>query len=273
MIGALGGPSALALAQREPYPLPPVLPRVLDVGSPAETGTHSSLSWSSQSRGTKALPGARSCKEEYSGPWEAEDRDPPRPPASSGEGTGRVSGRRGQCCITARRPCLSHPGGQRGQHTHRGLGEPAGRGGRRPPWDPGVTREVALSSKAGPPAPLCLGAWRAVTFCSRTRQPARAPGRARDALESTRLPNSRGGLAFCRTAVSVTHRHLPAVRLWASDLTFLSLSGLTCENGANGRLTCVKWARPPSVFATPLALGPCGSVSRRRSPRTGPHVS
>ena len=198
---------------------------------------------------------------------------PPRPPASSGEGTGRVSGRRGQCCITARRPCLSHPGGQRGQHTHRGLGEPAGRGGRRPPWDPGVTREVALSSKAGPPAPLCLGAWRAVTFCSRTRQPARAPGRARDALESTRLPNSRGGLAFCRTAVSVTHRHLPAVRLWASDLTFLSLSGLTCENGANGRLTCVKWARPPSVFATPLALGPCGSVSRRRSPRTGPHVS
>lgn len=167
-----------------------------------------------------------------------------------------MSGRRGQCCITARCPCLSHPGGQRGQHTHRGLGEPAGRGGWRPPWDPGVTREVALSSKAGPPAPLCPGAWRAVTFCSRTRQPARAPGllaspgrdvvvgpsppacatlraarpspsfraacrvrpcgppstcrleaqsevgrlaspgRARDALESTRLPNSRGGACF-----------------------------------------------------------------------------
>lgn len=86
MIGALGGPSALALAPREPYPLPPVLPRVLDVGSPAETGTHSSLSWSSQSRGTKALPGAWSCKGEYGGPWEAEDRDPPAPPPRLGKG-------------------------------------------------------------------------------------------------------------------------------------------------------------------------------------------
>lgn len=119
----IGGPS-----RHLPWPkgnLPPCLSSfhryswMLDIGSPAETETHGSLSWSSLSRRHKALPGAQSYKKVRSA-WGTENRDAHRHlgdrdgPSAARGGTGGGSGRRGCALGAGHKEATGLPWGEQG---------------------------------------------------------------------------------------------------------------------------------------------------------------